>query len=44
MKNSNLKSWGNLYAETHNEYNSSSNSSFLDIGNLNSYGDSCIPL
>ncbi|MEL0125346.1 MAG: hypothetical protein VW827_06775 [Alphaproteobacteria bacterium] len=44
MKNSNLKSWGNLYHDIHNEYNSSYNSSFLDIGNLNSYGDCCIPL
>lgn len=44
MKNSIIKSWGNFSSETINSNKTSGALSHLDIGNLNSYGDCCLPL
>ena len=45
MNNKLLKSWGNLEVRNTSINNISNNKpSQLDIGNLNSYGDCCLPL
>jgi len=45
MNNKLLKSWGNVEVRTTSINNISSNKPCqLDIGNLNSYGDCCLPL
>ena len=45
MKNINLKTWGNVPIQNSNNIHSNEEKlSYLDIGNLNSYGDCCLPL
>lgn len=45
MKNINLKTWGNVPIQNSNNFKSNEEKlSYLDIGNLNSYGDCCLPL
>ena len=41
MNNKLLKSWGNIEVENTSTTNKPNH---LDIGNLNSYGDCCLPL
>ena len=41
MNNKLLKSWGNIEVEN---TSTSNKPNHLDIGNLNSYGDCCLPL
>jgi len=45
MNNKLLKSWGNIEVENTSTNSTTSNKpNHLDIGNLNSYGDCCLPL
>ena len=45
MNNKSIKSWGNLEIVNTSSYNLLTNKpNHLDVGNLNSYGDCCLPL
>ena len=45
MNNKSLKSWGNIEIENTSTSNiSDGKPNQLDIGNLNSYGDCCLPI